>query len=94
MLGIGGLTLSLLSCHWDWYSLGQVWPRQKQLLTCPSPQPVHRVASAPAVPMCVRAGKGQHVTPCRGLASVLPGRRGSTVSKVSVCWGLSMCAAL
>lgn len=93
MLGIGGLTLSLLSCHCHrgWCSLGWVWSTQKQLLTCPSPQPVHRVALAPAVPTCVHAGKEWRVTRCRGLASVLPGGRESTVSMVSVSWGMSMC---
>lgn len=90
MLGIGSLTLSLLSCHWGWYSLGQVYSEWKLLLTCPSPQPVHRVALAPAVPTCAPAGKGQRVTQCRGLASVLPGRREAAVSVVSVCRGLSM----
>lgn len=76
-----------MSCHWGQYSLGRVWSKQKQRLICPSPQPVHRVALAPAVPTCVHAGKGRHATRCRGLASVLPGRRGSAVSMVSVCWG-------
>lgn len=84
MLGIGGLTPSLLSCHWGRYSLGQVWSRQKQLLTWPSPQLVHRVASAPAVPRCVHAGKGRRATRGWGLASVLLGRWESTVSAVSV----------
>lgn len=85
MLGIGGLTLFLLFCHWGWYSLGQVWSRQKQLLIWPSPQPVHRVASAPAVPRCVHVDKGRPATRYQGLASVLPGRWASTVSTVSVC---------
>lgn len=42
--------------------------------------PVHRVASAPVVPMCVRAGKGRPVTLRQGLASVLLGRLEFTVN--------------
>lgn len=65
---------------------------QVEATTCPpSPQPVHRVASAPVVPMCVRAGKGQPVTLRQGLASVLLGRLESTVNMVSVCRGLGTC---
>lgn len=42
--------------------------------------PVHRVASVPTVPMCVRVGKGRPVILCQGRVSVLLGRLESTVN--------------
>lgn len=76
MLGIGVLTLSLLSCHWGRYSLGQVWSKREATTYLALSTACPQGRFGPSCAQVCTCGKGAACDPVSGTCICPPGKMG------------------